>query len=99
MLFVWMAVVFAALPLTLLALFLVVSGADIQWENHVAHFWLVLAAALVTLMPFVRTARAAQWLAKYDRRMFLLFLLIWPAYLLAAVFWSFGFMEEAISEK
>ena len=54
--------------------------------------------ALVALMPFVRTARAAVWLGRYDRKMFLLFMLIWPAYLLAALFWSFGFFGEAISE-
>lgn len=52
--------------------------------------------ALVTLMPFVRTLRAAQWFMKYDRKMFLLFLLIWPLYLLAATFWSFGFLEECL---
>ncbi len=52
---------------------------------------------LVTLMPFVRTLRAAQWFMKYDKKMFLLFLLIWPLYLLAATFWSFGFLEECLS--
>jgi GT2 family glycosyltransferase len=51
--------------------------------------------ALIALMPFVRTARAAEWLARYDFRMFLLFLLIWPLYLLAMSFWSFGFLREA----
>jgi hypothetical protein len=51
--------------------------------------------ALIGLMPFVRTARAAEWLARYDFRMFLLFLLIWPLYLLAMSFWSFGFLREA----
>lgn len=60
---------------------------------------LLVYPALVALMPFVRTARAARWLAKYDKRAFLLFLLIWPAYLLAASFWSFGFLEEAINEQ
>jgi glycosyltransferase involved in cell wall biosynthesis len=54
---------------------------------------------LIALMPFVRTARAAEWLAKYDKKMFLLYLLIWPGYLLAALFWSYGFLEEAIREK
>jgi ABC-type arginine transport system permease subunit len=52
---------------------------------------------LVTLMPFVRTLRAAQWLAKRNRKMFLLFLLIWPLYLVAATFWSYGFLEECLS--
>ena len=54
--------------------------------------------ALVALMPFVRTARAAEWLARYDRKTFLLFCLIWPAYLLAASFWSFGFLKSAMRE-
>ncbi|MEK6302781.1 MAG: glycosyltransferase [Acidobacteriota bacterium] len=51
--------------------------------------------ALIALMPFVRTMRAAEWLAKYDFKMFLLFLLIWPLYLLAMSFWSFGFLRGA----
>ena len=36
------------MPIALLALFLA-SGIDYRWESHVAHFWLVLTAALVTL--------------------------------------------------
>ena len=54
---------------------------------------------LVTLMPVVRTARAARWLAAHDRKMFLRFLLLWPAYLLAALFWSYGFLEEVIGDR
>jgi glycosyltransferase involved in cell wall biosynthesis len=54
--------------------------------------------ALITLMPFVRTARAAQWLAKYDKKMLMKFLFVWPFYLLAALFWSFGFLQEAVNE-
>ena len=46
---IWFGVVLALTPLALLALFLLVSGIDYRWESHVAHFWLVLAAALVTL--------------------------------------------------
>jgi glycosyltransferase involved in cell wall biosynthesis len=53
--------------------------------------------ALVMLMPFVRTLRAAQWLAGHDGKMFLLFLLIWPLYLIAATFWSCGFLQECMS--
>ena len=54
--------------------------------------------ALIALMPLVRTARAAEWLAKHDRKTFALFLLIWPLYLLAASFWSFGFLKGAMGE-
>lgn len=49
---------------------------------------------LIVLMPFVRTARAAEWLARYDLKLFLLFLLIWPFYFLAMSFWAFGFFKE-----
>lgn len=54
---------------------------------------------LVTLMPFVRTARAAQWLAAHDRKTFLRFLLLWPMYGLAAVFWSYGFLAEVMGNR
>jgi GT2 family glycosyltransferase len=52
--------------------------------------------SLVALLPLARTARAAAWLAKHDRKLFLLFLLVWPAYLLAALWWAWGFFHEAI---
>lgn len=51
--------------------------------------------ALITLMPFVRLARAAMWLARIDRQAFLMFLLISPMYLVAGCFWSFGFFKGA----
>jgi hypothetical protein len=54
---------------------------------------------LILLMPLVRTLRAVQWFAKYDRRTLAIFLLIWPLYLLAAAFWSYGFLREALREK
>lgn len=53
---------------------------------------------LITLMPFVRVIRAVTWLAAYDRKALLIFSLVWPAYLLAAMFWSFGFLRESINE-
>jgi adenylate cyclase len=81
MLLVWMAVVFVALPLALLALFLIVSDADIQWENHVAHFWLVLAAALVTLGLGYAVSETAR--RRRDARLFLISL---------AFMASFGFL-------
>lgn len=54
---------------------------------------------LTALMPFVRTAKAAGWFASHDRRLLLLFLLIWPLYFIAAVFWSYGFFVSAFSER
>lgn len=52
---------------------------------------------LVNLMPFVRTVRALQWLAKHNRKMLPLFCLICPLYLLAATFWSYGFLQEILN--
>jgi glycosyltransferase involved in cell wall biosynthesis len=49
---------------------------------------------LVLLMPLARLLRAVIWFAKYDKRVLWRFLLIWPMYLLAACFWSFGFLSE-----
>ena len=51
----------------------------------------------ITLMPLVRTLRAAQWLARHSRGMLPLFLLISPLYLLAAIFWSYGFLGQALA--
>lgn len=52
---------------------------------------------LIFLMPFVRLMRAAVWLARVDRRSFLMFLLISPMYLLGSCFWSVGFFKGARS--
>jgi glycosyltransferase involved in cell wall biosynthesis len=52
--------------------------------------------SLIILMPFVRLFRAFTWFAKYDKRVLLIFLLAWPMYLLAASFWSFGFLSEVL---
>ena len=54
---------------------------------------------LIALLPFVRTARAAAWFAKYDRKTLLLFMLIWPLYLLAAAFWSYGLLQGVLKDK
>jgi len=51
---------------------------------------------LIVLMPFARTLRAVRWLARCDLKNFLLFLVIWPLYLVAMFFWSFGFFSEAM---
>jgi adenylate cyclase len=47
----WIAIglVAALAPLALLLFLSSVTGADVQWESHSAHFWLVLSAALLTL--------------------------------------------------
>jgi len=75
------AVVCAVLPIALLALFLLVSGVDYRWESHVAHFWLVLAAALVTLGLGYAVSETAR--KRRDARLFLISL---------AFMASFGFL-------
>jgi GT2 family glycosyltransferase len=50
---------------------------------------------LIALMPVMRTWRAFLWLAKHDRKLLLAFMVVWPFYLLAAIFWSYGFFREA----
>lgn len=59
---------------------------------------LVRCPALILLMPLVRLVRAAIWLARVDRRVFLMFLLISPMYFIGACFWSAGFFKGATSE-
>ncbi|HKG22162.1 MAG TPA: hypothetical protein VKC34_09700, partial [Blastocatellia bacterium] len=54
---------------------------------------------LIVLLPFIRTARAALWLAEHDRKTLLLFLLIWPLYFLAAAFWSYGLLQGVLNDK
>lgn len=49
--------------------------------------------ALISLMPFARLKNAFVWLASHDRKALLLFLLVWPMYLIAAGFWSYGFFQ------
>ena len=56
---------------------------------------LVRYKLLIALMPLVRLARAATWLARIDLRAFLVFVLISPMYLLGACFWSAGFYQGA----
>jgi glycosyltransferase involved in cell wall biosynthesis len=55
--------------------------------------------ALITLMPFVRVARAGSWLARIDMKTFLMFLLISPMYFLGACLWSFGFFKGAFDTR
>ena len=80
-LLIWFGVALALAPLALLALFLLASGIDYRWESHVAHFWLVLAAALVTLgLGYAVSATARR---RRDARLFLISL---------AFMASFGFL-------
>jgi glycosyltransferase involved in cell wall biosynthesis len=50
---------------------------------------------LAALMPFGRLVRAALWLLKNNKGIMARFLVISPMYLLAAIFWSFGFFQQA----
>jgi class 3 adenylate cyclase len=78
---IWFGVALALAPLALLALFLLASDIDYRWESHVAHFWLVLAAALVTLgLGYAVSATARR---RRDARLFLISL---------AFMASFGFL-------
>ena len=68
-------------PLGLLAFLRVATGADVVWESHTAHFWLVLTAALVTLGLGYAVSATAQ--RRRDARVFLISL---------AFIASFGFL-------
>ena len=63
-------------------------------RGHLPGGFLLKYPPLIVLLPFGRLLRAAIWFAKYDKQVFLLFLLIWPCYLVAATFWSFGFLSQ-----
>jgi GT2 family glycosyltransferase len=54
---------------------------------------------LVSLMPLVRVARAFQWFEAHDRRTLRSFLFLWPAYLIGALFWSMGFLENVLGNE
>ena len=74
----WVAV--AAAPLLLLAVLLARPAVDGAWENHPAHFWLVLGAALVaTALGFSVTTAARR---RRDARLFLISL----AFIVSAAF-------------
>jgi class 3 adenylate cyclase len=69
-----------ALPLAGLLLLLVAPDADVQWEHHPSHFWLVLAAALTSALLAFSTSGIA--LRRGDARLYLVSL----AFLAAAGF-------------
>jgi adenylate cyclase len=58
-----------ALPLAGLALLLARPAADVHWEHHPAHFWLVLITALVSVVLGYFAGEAARRLG--DARLFL----------------------------
>jgi class 3 adenylate cyclase len=59
-----------ALPLAGLALVIAAPGADVHWEHHPSHFWLVLiTAAVSTTLAFTTSAIA---LRRADARLFLI---------------------------
>ena len=74
----WVAV--AAAPLLLLVLLLARPAIDGAWENHPAHFWLVLGAALVATVLGLSVATAAR--QRRDARLFLISL----AFIVSAAF-------------
>jgi class 3 adenylate cyclase len=57
------------LPVALLVLVLASPGIDERWENHPAHFWLVLAAAALSVALGYAVAAAAR--RRRDGRLFL----------------------------
>ncbi|HEV2902085.1 MAG TPA: adenylate/guanylate cyclase domain-containing protein [Gaiellaceae bacterium] len=57
------------LPLGGLALLLVAPDADVEWEHHPAHFWLVLSVSLVSVALGALTSEAAS--RRADPRLFL----------------------------
>ena len=74
----WIAAL--AVPLAGLALLLAAPDADVQWEHHPSHFWLVLAAALTSAALAFSTSGVA--LRRSDARLYLVSL----AFLSAAGF-------------
>jgi adenylate cyclase len=74
----WIAV--AVAPLLLLAVLLARPAIDREWENHPAHFWLVLGAALVATALGLSVTTAAR--RRQDARL----LLISLAFIVSAAF-------------
>jgi adenylate cyclase len=76
----WLWVAALALPLLGLVLLLAAPDADVQWEHHPSHFWLVLAAGLTSAALAFSTSAVA--LRRSDARLYLVSL----AFLSAAGF-------------
>ena len=64
-----LAAVLLVLPVAGLVLLLAAPEADVHWEHHPAHFWLVLGAALVSVVLGYLAGEAARRLN--DARLFL----------------------------
>ena len=76
----WLWVAALALPVLGLVLLLAAPDADVQWEHHPSHFWLVLAAGLTSAALAFSTSAVA--LRRSDARLYLVSL----AFLSAAGF-------------
>src|SRR5918992_1081583 len=76
----WLWIAALALPLLGLVLLLAAPDADVQWEHHPSHFWLVLAAAVTSAALAFATSGVA--LRRSDARLYLVSL----AFLSAAGF-------------
>jgi adenylate cyclase len=76
----WLWVAALALPVVGLVLLLAAPDADVQWEHHPSHFWLVLAAGLTSAALAFSTSAVA--LRRSDARLYLVSL----AFLSAAGF-------------
>src|ERR687892_29859 len=76
----WLWVAALALPVLGLVLLLAAPDADVQWEHHPSHFWLVLAAGVTSAALAFSTSGVA--LRRSDARLYLVSL----AFLSAAGF-------------
>src|SRR5918997_4178261 len=76
----WLWIAALAVPAPGLVLLLTAPDADVQWEHHPSHFWLVLAAAATSAGLALSTSGIA--LRRADARLFLVSL----AFLAAAGF-------------
>jgi adenylate cyclase len=76
----WLWIAALALPVLGLVLLLAAPDADVQWEHHPSHFWLVLAAGLTSAALAFSTSAVA--LRRADARLYLVSL----AFLSAAGF-------------
>src|SRR5215208_3529801 len=63
----WLALL--GLPLAGFWLLIAAPAADVQWEDHPAHFWLVLATALISALLAYATGGVA--MRRGDARLFL----------------------------
>jgi adenylate cyclase len=65
----WLWIAALALPLLGLVLLLAAPDADVQWEHHPSHFWLVLAAGVTSAALAFSTSAVA--LRRSDARLYL----------------------------